>query len=126
VQLPAWHVSFEVHAFPSSQLVPLAFGLHPVVLVVGVHTWHALPGVTVPAATHAPAMRQLSAAQQRPATEELSPTQFPLTQSVSALQDFPLISLLPQLLLVLRQVSFTQSVSVVQVARHVTPPLLHL
>jgi hypothetical protein len=52
--------------------------------------------------------------------------QFPLTQSVFALQDFPLISLLPQVLLVLRQVSFTQSASEVQVARHESPPLLHL
>jgi hypothetical protein len=71
-------------------------------------------------------MRQLLAAQQRPATEVVSPTQFPLTQSVSALQAFPLFSLLPQVLLVLMQVSFTQSASVVQVLRQVTPPLLHL
>lgn len=67
-------------------------------------------------------MRQLLAAQQKPVTEELSPTQFPLTQSVSALQAFPLISLLPQLLVVLRQVSFTQLLSEVQVVRQDTPP----
>ena len=52
--------------------------------------------------------------------------QFPLTQSVSALQAFPLTSLLPQVLLVLRQVSFTQSASEVHVERQETPPLLHL
>jgi hypothetical protein len=49
-QMPAWHVSFAVHAFPSSQLVPSALKLHAVVLVAGVHCWHALLGFTAPAA----------------------------------------------------------------------------
>ena len=52
--------------------------------------------------------------------------QFPLAQSVFALQDLPLLSLLPHELLVLRQISFTQSVSEAQVARHVSPAPLHL
>jgi hypothetical protein len=65
-------------------------------------------------------MAQLLAAQHR-----LPPTQFPLTQSFPTLHVFPLANLLPHWFVVFRQVSFTQSVSVAQVARHAVPVPLH-
>ena len=52
-------MSPTVLTFPSSHAVPFGFGLHPVWLVAGVHSWHALAGLTVPAAIQAPPMTQL-------------------------------------------------------------------
>ena len=57
--------------------------------------------------------------QQTPSVQTL------LTQSEFAWQPCPFASLLPHLLVVLRQVSFTQFASLVQVVRHEALPLLH-
>jgi hypothetical protein len=58
VQLPDWHVSSCVQAFPSLHAAPLATPDHALVLAPGRQTRQALSGSTVPARYATPPMRQ--------------------------------------------------------------------
>ena len=48
-QTPAVHMSFDVHALPSSHMVPSLRFDQPDVLVAGTHAWQAFAGLIVPA-----------------------------------------------------------------------------
>jgi hypothetical protein len=40
MQVPAWHVSVSVQAFPSSHVVPLVFGEQVPSDAAKLHAWH--------------------------------------------------------------------------------------
>jgi hypothetical protein len=105
--------SFFVQALLSLQAAPLAFGLHVVWLVLGVHCWQGLLGLPAPPAWHAPSTTQLpgdgvkvqvpsplqvSAVQASPSLQAyVVPPQVPVLHTSFFVQAFPSLHEVPSL-----------------------------